>query len=173
MQYRPNEAGDTSINWPETLSHRPWDSSSTASREFTTIIMKLNDKEFHIYFFLSIKSICIQSNTCKLYQRQKTETVCVCVCVLSPRVSQNEGNLYCPLAPWLPHEWEVFIHQLAVRALRPYAAGMGTGLLYPRPQPPFPRHRAVYRWPEMGSHGNPERPAYHAMAPFSLILSHE
>lgn len=172
MQCWPKEACDSCVNWPETLSHEPWDTSPTVSCEFTTIIMKLNDKEFQMYTWFCLFSvwlcICIQSNACKLFQRQKE---CVCVCV-----SQNEGNLRCPLAPRLPHEWEVFIHQLAVRALRPYAAGMGTRLLYPRPRPPFPRHRAVYspaRWPEMGSHGNTERPAYHAMAPFSLILPHE
>ncbi len=84
MQYRPNEACDTSINWLETLWHQPWDSSSTASREFTTIIMKLNDKEFQMYILVFVcvwLCICIQSNACKLYQRQKTERVCVCVCV--------------------------------------------------------------------------------------------
>lgn len=35
------------------------------------------------------------------------------MCALSARVSQNEANLHCPLAPRLPHEWGVFIHQLA------------------------------------------------------------
>lgn len=171
MQCWPKEACDSCVNWPETLSHEPWDTSPTVSCEFTTIIMKLNDKEFQMYTWFCLFSvwlcICIQSNACKLFQRQKE---CVCVCL--PEWGQSPLPSSPSAATWMRS-----IHPPAGRqSFAAIRCRHGDRLLYPRPQPPFPRHRAVYspaRWPEMGSHGNTEQPAYHTMAPFSFILPHE
>lgn len=157
------------------LSNWLWNSSTTPSCDYYET-WQLGVSNAYIW---STRCHCAYSynqtsaNSCKDKKRGKMKCVCVSVCTKRPCLAEW-GQSPLPSSPsaatWMGH-----IHPPAGQQsfCGHTLQAWGPGFCIHGPSHPILRHRGVYspaRWPEMGSHGNTERPAYHAMAPFSLIL---